>query len=139
MIILIADTVSDILHYFFWYYWGIKFINKYGHYINISTEKVVAISLQINKNKVKTIMSKMIYGIWGIPIIACGLAKIPIWQFLCISIPVSCLQIIIYITLWYYFWEFYDNFLKYLDYWWYIFVILALVILWIYIYLNKKK
>ena len=139
LIILGADALSDLLHYLLWYYGGNKLVEKYGWFLWFSAEKAEKMSKTIHANKVKTIFGKMIYGIWWVPVVACGLAKIPLWEFFSISIFVSAIQISIYMSIWYFLWEFYNKILKYLEYGGYIFGILALAILWIYIYLNRKK
>lgn len=139
IVTLFGDVTSDVLHYFVWYYWWYKFIEKYGHYIWISAEKTESISHTIHNNKIKTILWKLVYWIWWLPIVACGLARIPMTQFLLILIPISMFQTTTYMILWYYFWEFYDNVLKYLNYWWYIFGAISIVIIAVYIYLYKIK
>lgn len=137
LLVVLGDFVSDVLHYSLGYYGGRRAIQKRGKYVGITPEKVEQQSATLHNHKIKTIFSsKMIYGIGGIGIVACGISKMRPLTFFAISLPITLLQVSIYLGIGYYFWAFHTQFAGYLTY--VMEAVLALALL-IGLYLLRKK
>lgn len=99
-VIVAGDVTGDFLHYAVGRWGRKKFIDRWGHNFGVTNERVARIEKHFERHKTKTLLlGKISHGIGGIPLVAAGIARMPIGDFLLINfaatIPKSLLLLLI--------------------------------------------
>jgi membrane protein DedA with SNARE-associated domain len=137
-IIVFADIFGDAMFYSIGYS-GKDIINKHGHYLGITKEKMEKANSFFNENHRKAIiLSKLVHGIGATGLIAAGSLKIPYWKFFKTCIFISLIQVAFFLTIGIFFGGAYVHISKYLNYYAAIISILAIILV-IFIFYKRAN
>jgi membrane protein DedA with SNARE-associated domain len=102
-VVVIADLVGDVSWYFVGYFGRNNFIERYGHYIGITTERITKMERHFSAHAGKTIFLAKITHAIGLPfIIAAGIARIRFKTFFSYSLWATLPKSLIFVLLGYY-------------------------------------
>lgn len=136
--VVVADLVADAFYYAVGRYGGIRFVNKWGHYVGINTERVNTLKKHFHNNAGKTLfLGKVTLFIGMAFLVAAGLTKYPFKKFMWISSLATVSKSFVLILIGYYFGHTYSHITKYLD-----FVVIAsttIAIILVIAYIISKK
>lgn len=134
VVMVIGDILGDGIQYSVGYY-GKRFL----HYFKITDEKMEKIKIYFQNNHKKTIViSKLLYGIGSVGLIAAGTLRVPYFRYFKTCALVSIIQSTIMITVGIFFGQTYIIIEKYLNYYAALTSVTALVILF-FIFVRKYK
>ncbi len=103
LVVISGDLVGDVLWYFAGYFGRKHFIERYGHYIGITTERIVKMERHFSVHAGKTIFLAKITHAIGLPfIIAAGMAKVRFKTFFSYSLWATLPKSLIFVLLGYY-------------------------------------
>jgi membrane-associated protein len=78
-----GDIVGDVLHYYAGKWGGEPFIRKYGKYMGINSSHTIKLEQIFKDHPGRTILlSKLAHGVGGALLVAAGLVKMPIGEFI---------------------------------------------------------
>jgi membrane protein DedA with SNARE-associated domain len=86
--LMAGDLTADVLWYSVGYFGGIKFIEKYGKFFNISEEKVLKFKNSFHNHQTKILFWSKItmgFGFALVVLIAAGISKIPFKKYITIN------------------------------------------------------
>jgi membrane protein DedA with SNARE-associated domain len=138
LISVIANFIPDIVYYAIGYWGREAFINKYGHYLGITPERIAMV-----KKLIDTHSGKSIFLIKVVPLIATsglilvGLTKMDIRKYAFWSLIVTIPTSLFYLIIGYYFGEAYNTIEHYLNLGIYV-IIAAIVIVIALSYFQRK-
>lgn len=116
-VILIGDITGDSLYYCLGRWGSIRFINRWGHYVGLTIERVKKIKQHFINHTGKTIIiGKFAHSIEIPFLIAAGFAKVPYHKFLLYVFIPSVPKSLLFILIGYYFGRAYGEINKYLGY-----------------------
>lgn len=100
LVILAADTAGDAFYYAVGYYGRTAFIEKWGKYVGLHTDRIERLERHFGKHTGKTlIIGKVSHGIGGAVLVAAGIARVHLGRYLfynCLaSIPKSLVLLIV--------------------------------------------
>jgi membrane protein DedA with SNARE-associated domain len=102
-IVVTGDMAGDILWYSLGYFGRTKFIERYGHYVGITTERVAKMEKHFSAHAGKTIFLAKITHAIGLPfIIAAGMARVRFKTFFSYSLWATLPKSLIFVLLGYY-------------------------------------
>ncbi len=102
-VVVSADMIGDMLWYSLGYFGRNNFIERYGHYIGITTERIVKMERHFSAHAGKTIFLAKITHAIGLPfIIAAGMARIKFKTFFSYSLWATLPKSLIFVFLGYY-------------------------------------
>jgi membrane protein DedA with SNARE-associated domain len=95
-LIVIGDLVGDFLHYAAGRWGREAFVERWGRYVGITTERVIKMEGYFSVHPLKTYaFAKFAHGIGGVALVAAGLVREPLWEFfwynLLFTVPKSAL------------------------------------------------
>ncbi len=103
MVVVSADLTGDILWYLVGYFGRKHFIERYGHYIGITTERIAKLESHFLSHAGKTIFLAKITHAIGLPfIIAAGMARVRFKTFFSYSLLATLPKSLIFVFLGYY-------------------------------------
>lgn len=116
-VVVAGDVGGDILYYFLGRYGGRRLVDRWGHYIGATPERVGHLERHFEHHAGKTLLlGKLSHGIGGPFLLAAGMAKMPFrrfaWYTFLATLPKSTLLILIG----FYFGQSYDRITRYADY-----------------------
>jgi len=88
LVLMAGDLTADALWYSFGYFGGIKFIEKYGKFFNISEEKVLKFKNSFHNHQTKILFLSKItmgFGFALVVLIAAGISKVPFKKYITIN------------------------------------------------------
>ena len=89
-VVVTGDITGDLAHYAIGRWGRKKFIDRWGKYLGITSERVLRIEKHFEKHKIKTLLiGKISHGIGGIPLVAAGIARMPIGEFFLINLAAT--------------------------------------------------
>jgi len=86
--LMAGDLTADALWYSVGYFGGIKFIEKYGKFFNISEEKVLKFKNSFHNHQTKILFLSKItmgFGFALVVLIAAGISKVPFKKYITIN------------------------------------------------------
>lgn len=102
-VVISADMTADILWYLLGYFGRRHFIERYGHYIGITTERITKLERHFLSHAGKTIFLAKITHAIGLPfIIAVGMAQVRFKTFFSYSFWATLPKSLIFVLLGYY-------------------------------------
>ncbi len=102
-IVVSADLVGDTLWYFVGYFGRKHFIERYGHFFGITTERIFKLERHFSAHAGKTIFLAKITHAIGLPfIIAAGMARVRFKTFFSYSLWATLPKSLIFVLLGYY-------------------------------------
>lgn len=102
-VVVSADMTGDILWYSLGYFGRKHFIERYGHYIGITTGRIIKLESHFSSHAGKTIFLAKITHAIGLPfIIAAGMARVRFKTFFFYSIWATLPKSLIFVLLGYY-------------------------------------
>ena len=135
---ILGNLIPDVIYYALGF-WGRKeLVEKYGHYLKITKERMEKLETLYREHVGKTLIAVKLIPVFATPgLIIAGIARVPLrkyaWWSLIVTIPSSLL----YLIVGYYFGAIYGNITKYIQYGGYI-IITAIAIFIITSYASKK-
>ncbi len=135
---VLGDFVGDSLYYFLGH-WGRRgFINRWGHYVGITKERIARLEKHFHRHSGKTlILGKLSQNFSGIFLVTAGIVKMPFWKFTWFNMLVTVPRSFVLVLAGFYFGQAYTRINRYLDYT--TLIITAAAILLVAIYLIAKK
>ncbi len=104
ILIVIADLTGDSIYYSFGRWGKKRFINKYGKYFGMTTERVLRIEKHFEKHSGKTLfLGKVSHGIGAVFLVAAGMAEMPYQKFLWYNFIATIIKSLILILIGFYF------------------------------------
>jgi len=139
-VIAIADLTGDFIYYAIGRWGREKFIDKWGHYLGIDKQRVEKLEDHFEKHRKKTLIFGKLSHAFGAPIlVAAGIVKIPLGQFMWFNFLATVPKSLIFLTIGYYFGQAYVRLNKYLDYLSITLIVLAVLTIIIYYCYNRFK
>jgi membrane protein DedA with SNARE-associated domain len=132
-ILVMGDMAGDLIYYAIGH-WGRKsFFDRYGHYIGVTTDRLVWAEGFFGRHSKKTLL----FGKWtqtfGMPIlIAAGVVGQNIWEFIWVNFLATIPKSLLFLSIGFYFGSFYARVNNYYNDFIFISVILALLALMVY-------
>lgn len=137
-VIVFGDLAGDILYYATGRWGRSWFLDRWGHYIGITTDRIKQMEAHFENHSGKTlIVGKLSHAIGGVILVTAGVAKVPFWKFVWFNFIATLPKTLILLLIGFYFGQAYAKFGKYLDYT--AFATVALAVLFVIIYLVMKK
>jgi membrane protein DedA with SNARE-associated domain len=114
---LLGDLVADILYYTIGYWSRGAFVEKYGHHLGLSKERIARIENFTSKHPIKTLVALKINPITPMPgLMLVGATKMPLKRFAVISLAITLPKSILFVIIGYYFGKSYDSLAHYVNY-----------------------
>ncbi len=102
-VVVTADMTGDVLWYLLGYFGREHFIERYGHYVGITAERIIKLEKHFSTHAGKTIFLAKITHAVGLPfIIAAGMARVRFKTFFSYSLLATLPKSLIFIFLGYY-------------------------------------
>ncbi|MDI3496391.1 MAG: hypothetical protein PWQ35_412 [Patescibacteria group bacterium] len=138
IIMIIGDLAGDIVYYAIGRWGRLRIIEKYGHYVGVTRERIINMEQIFESNDKRALIGgKFIFGIGGLIIIASGAAKYNFKKFLSYCILGTIPKSLILMIIGYYFGHAYIKIAKYFDYTAIISIFLFIFICVAYYYFQK--
>ncbi len=82
-VIIIGDTIGDIIHYSVGRYGGMPLAKKWGAYLGLKDRHIESLETNFRKHEKKSyILGKLAHGVGGAVLVIAGLVKAPFSRFL---------------------------------------------------------
>lgn len=102
-VVVIADMTADILWYSLGYFGRKHLVERFGHYIGVTVERIIKLEKHFSSHAGKTIFLAKITHAIGLPfIIAAGMAKVRFKTFFSYSLMATFPKSLIFVLLGYY-------------------------------------
>jgi membrane-associated protein len=109
-VIVVGDTVGDILHYCVGYFGGKRFIEKWGKYFGVSLETIAPLEKQFEtKAQSFFFWGKALHGIGGALLVAAGLIRYPFGKFVFSNVLGTLVKSAVLLAIGFYFGQFLDR------------------------------
>lgn len=109
-VIVIGDTVGDVLHYCVGYFGGKRFIERWGKYFGVSLESIVPLEKTFaDKGHSFFFWGKALHGIGGALLVAAGLIRYPFGKFLVSNVLGTLVKSALLLVLGFYFGQFLEK------------------------------
>jgi len=136
-VIVVGDIVGDIMFYAIGYYGRQKFVNRWGRFLGITSERVERLEKHFEKHSKTLIVVKLSQGIGAVVLVAAGIARVPFRKFVWYNFIPTLPKSLILILIGYYSGESYVKISSYLDYAAIGTVIAAVIFIVIYFMMRK--
>ncbi len=137
-VVVVGDIAGDIMYYALGYYGRERFVNRWGRFFGITSERVERLEKYFEKHTGKTlILVKLSQGIGAVVLVAAGIAKVPFRKFVWYNFIPTLPKSLILILIGYYSGESYVKISSYLDYAAIGTVIVAVIFIVIYFIMRK--
>jgi len=135
---VLGNLLPDVIYYALGF-WGRRgFVDKYGHYLKITPERVSKLEELYHKNIGKTLIIVKLAPVLATPgLIVAGVAKVPIKRFAVWSLIVTAPSSLFYLIVGYYFGAAYQKIIHYADIGGYI-IVAAVAVFILLSYLQKR-
>lgn len=116
-ILVLGDLTGDLLYYFIGLFGGKNFITKWGNLVGLTNQKLEKLEQHFEKRGGKIlIFGKISHGIGSGILMAAGLAKMPIKDFLWFNLLGTLPKSLLLLVVGYYFGQAYQQINAYFDY-----------------------
>lgn len=137
IVVVVGDLTGDALYYAVGRFGRMSFIDRWGHWIGITSQRVEKIERHFADHAGKTlILGKLSHAIGGIILVAAGVARIRFWRYLWFNFLATLPKSMLLLLIGYYFGQAYAMINKYLDL--SVFIALGLGIMYIGLYYGIK-
>lgn len=138
IVVVAADITGDFIYYAIGRWGRENFINRWGKYIGLNTEKIEKLEGYFEKHTKKTLIFGKLSHAVGAPIlVAAGIVKLPLWEFIRFNFWATLPKSFIFLMIGFYFGQAYVKLSKYLDY--FTIGVLVLVTIIILLYYGYSK
>lgn len=135
---ILGNLIPDAIYYSIGYFGRERVVDKYGHYLKITKERVRRLEELYHKHAGKTLLAVKLLPLLPVPgLIIAGVVKMPVKRFVLWSLVVTIPSSGIYFLIGYYFGAAYVKILRYVDYGGYLLLALLAVSLLV-VYLTTK-
>jgi membrane protein DedA with SNARE-associated domain len=135
---VLANLIPDLVYYAIGYWGRETFINKYGHYIGITPERIASVKKLAEQHSGKSLfMIKMLPLLPTPGLILVGATRMDIKKYAFWSLVITIPSSLFYLIIGYYFGAAYTTIQHYLDLGGYV-VIAAIVVVIVIIWLQRK-
>lgn len=135
---ILGDLTGDFVYYGMGYFGRVTVVEKYGHKVGLTKERMERMEKLIKEHPTKTMTAiKLAPVIPGPGLMMIGATKMPFWKYAWITLVVTLPKTILFMLLGYYFGRAYDTIAHYLQNGEY-FILVALVLIVIVYYGYKK-
>jgi membrane protein DedA with SNARE-associated domain len=135
---VLGDLVGDFIYYAVGYFGRIAFVERYGHKVGLTKERMERMERLIEEHPTKTLVAIKLAPVLPAPgLMMIGATKMPFGRYTWMTLAVTLPKTILFMLLGYYFGRTYDSVSHYLQNGEY-FIIIALVVVVIVFYLYKK-
>jgi membrane protein DedA with SNARE-associated domain len=139
-VIVVGDLIGDCMYYSFGRFGRKKVIERWGHYIGITLERVRRLETHFEKHSGKTlIISKLTHAVGPVFLVAAGVAKVPIGKFVLFNLIPTLPKSLILLLVGYYFGKAYAMWNTYLGYTAIITICLAIFLLASYLIIKAVR
>lgn len=132
--LILADLVGDTLYYALGRFGRIKLVNKFGHYIGVTPEKVLKLEENFEKHDWKILIIGKTQAFGAVVLVAAGLAKANYWKFLFYNLLATIPKTMILIAIGFFFGYAVGSYLDYVG-----LISFAIFIILVLIYFGTKK
>jgi len=137
-VIVVGDITGDSLYYALAYHGRYRLIDRWGHYIGLTVERVQKFEHYFEDHSARLIIfGKFAYALEVPFLIGAGLAKVPYRKFLLYTLLPSLPKSLLFLLIGYYFGRSYAKISTYLDYTALGTIALALVLVAVYFIVKK--
>lgn len=138
-VVVLGDTVGDILYYSAGRLGRWKFCRKWGNAVDLKESKVARMEKYFGRHAGKTLFfGKFGYGVVGSLLFASGLAGVSLSRFLFFTFFATLIKSMILLLIGFYFGYAYKQIAIYFDYASYIMVAAAIILISVYFYLQSR-
>jgi membrane protein DedA with SNARE-associated domain len=103
-VVVAGDVTGDLAHYAIGRWGRKKFIDRWGKYLGLTNERVLQVEKHFEKHQAKTLLlGKISHGIGGIPLVAAGVARMPLGEFFLINLVATLPKSLALLLLGYFF------------------------------------
>ncbi|HRY52418.1 MAG TPA: DedA family protein [Candidatus Portnoybacteria bacterium] len=115
-IIVAGDLAGDVVYYFIGRFGGRTFIDKWGKYLGAGKEQVELLEKKFNKHGNKLLfIGKLSHGIGGAFLLAAGVIKMPLYQFLMSNLLATFIKSLALLLIGFYFGYAIDSINSYME------------------------
>jgi len=140
LVVVAGDIAGDAMYYGFGYYGRKGFIDRFGHYLGITNERVERLEKHFANHSGKTlIIGKLSHAIGGAVLVAAGVSRMPFKKFLWYTFLPTLPKSLVLLLIGFYFGEAYHRINIYLDYTALAMVIIAIIFCAIYFTIKKMS
>ncbi|MEK7195152.1 MAG: DedA family protein [Patescibacteria group bacterium] len=116
-VIVAGDIAGDSIYYAVGRWGREGFIERWGHYVGITVERVRRLEKYFTQHSGKTLMiGKITHAIGAVILIAAGVARVPFRRFVLFNFIPTLPKSLVFILIGYYFGQVYVKFDRYLEY-----------------------
>ncbi len=113
---LLGDLVGDFAYYFAGYFGRITFVEKYGHKVGLTPQRIERMERLIKKHPKKTLAAIKLAPILPAPgLMIIGATKMPVGKYTWMTLIVTLPKTLIFVVLGYYFGRAYDSLAHYIE------------------------
>jgi membrane protein DedA with SNARE-associated domain len=135
---ILGDLVGDFIYYAVGYFGRVAFVEKYGHKVGLTKERMEDMERLIKEHPKKTLIAIKLAPVLPAPgLMMIGATKMPFWRYTWMTLVVTLPKTILFMLLGYYFGRAYDRISATLQNGEY-FIIIALVVIVATFYAYKK-
>jgi len=140
IVIVLADITGDIFYYSIGRWGRMRFLHKYGKYFGLKEQNIQKVETHFERHTKKTLIIGKISHAIGTPIlVAAGIAKVPIFEFLWLNVVATLPKSLVFLLIGFYFGQAYVRLNKYLDYFSIAILILAILLIISYFGYNRIR
>ena len=116
-VIVFGDMVGDSLYYVIGFYGRLGFVERWGHFLGMTKERVVKIENHFTNHTGKTLITgKLTHFAGAVILVAAGVAKVPYWKFIWYNFLPTIPKSLALLLLGYYFGKAYQQIDSYFNY-----------------------
>jgi membrane protein DedA with SNARE-associated domain len=135
---ILGNLIPDVAYYAVGFWGREKFVDKYGHYIGLTKEKIEKAEKAIHKHAGKSLIAIKLIPLLATPgLVAAGIAKMDIKKFSFWCIIITIPSSLVYLAIGYYFGAAYDRLVHYLNIGGYI-IAAAIAIVLLALYFQRR-
>jgi membrane protein DedA with SNARE-associated domain len=116
IVIVVGDLVGDCFYYSIGRFGRKGFLERWGHYIGITPERISNLESHFDKHSGKTLIIGKLTAVGAILLVAAGVAKMPLGKFIWYNFLPTVPKSFILLLIGYYFGQAYLTWDKYLKY-----------------------
>ncbi|MBI2464250.1 DedA family protein [Candidatus Peregrinibacteria bacterium] len=137
-LVVLGDIVGDALYYALGKWGGRKFINRWGKYIGIQTERMGRLEQHFAHHSRKTLIIGKLTQTGAITLVLAGIVKMPFLEFLIFNLIPTVPKSLLLVYIGYYFGKIYATVNDYIAKISIVLIILGIILLWRLFFQRKK-
>lgn len=109
-VVVAADVAGDLMYYLIGRFGGLPFAKRWGRYLGIDATRLSHIETQFQNRGMRVIiMGKITHAFGTVFIVAAGLARMPVWEFIVAVLLPTLPKSLLLVIIGYYFGQFYPQ------------------------------